>query len=195
MRICLLILMIVLPCLAFSATLTVKQDGTGDYSVIQTAIDAANPGDTVLVYPGRYFENLTIQTSIITLTSLEAFTGNLAYIDSTIIDGNQTGRCIRAMQEDIVIRGFSITRGLSIGAGGGISISEATTVVNCKIFDNEAKTGGGINIVGSPAALSGVEVFDNYAMQQGGGVYASYATGVYSINFDPVNRCSIYNNR
>ena len=87
MRFTLLILMVILPCLAFSTTLNVKQDGTGDYTVIQTAIDAANPGDTVLVYPGRYFENLTIGTDNLTLMSLEGTTGDPAYIDTTIIDG------------------------------------------------------------------------------------------------------------
>ena len=55
MRFTLLILMALLPCLIFAATLSVKQDGSGDYTVIQDALDAASPGDTVLVYPGRYF--------------------------------------------------------------------------------------------------------------------------------------------
>lgn len=97
MRFALLILIVILPCLVLAATLTVKQDGTGDYTVIQTAIDAANPGDTVLVYPGRYYENITLQTSNITLMSLEGTTGDPALIDSTIIDGNRTDRCIEIM--------------------------------------------------------------------------------------------------
>ena len=41
-------------------TYTVKTDGSGDYTVIQTAIDASTTanGDTVLVYPGTYTENM-----------------------------------------------------------------------------------------------------------------------------------------
>jgi len=200
MRICLLILMIVLPCLAFSATLNVKQDGTGDYTVIQTAIDAANPEDTVLVYPGRYFENLTIGTDNLTLMSLEGTTGDPAYIDSTIIDGNNINPCIIISQHtsDNTIRGFSITKGMrSLGNGGGLAIGlgSTTNLINCKVFQNQALTGGGIGISGADITLHGTSLYDNYALQLGGGMYASTGGSTYNITFDPVNRCSIYNNR
>ncbi|MDY0128416.1 MAG: DUF1565 domain-containing protein [Candidatus Cloacimonadaceae bacterium] len=192
----LIILAAIIPCYATAVTRTVKLDGTGDYTSIQAAIDAADPGDTVLVYPGRYYENLSIQTNDINLMSLEGSTGDPAYIDSTIIDGNRLDRCINARQSNCTMRGFCVTGGLAIGAGGGISISEKASVINCKIYDNTSRTGGGINIIGAEASLSGVEIFDNYAIFLGGGLYATYTTGyTYSIIFDPVNRCSIYNNR
>ena len=38
--------------LAFTATITVEQDGSGDYTTITEAIHAATKGDTVLVGPG-----------------------------------------------------------------------------------------------------------------------------------------------
>jgi hypothetical protein len=188
--------MIVLPCLAFSATLNVKQDGTGDYTVIQTAIDAANPGDTVLVYPGRYFESLMIQTNNISLSSLEATAGNQAYVDSTIVDGTGSigGIIVGQFKTDINIRGFSVTNGMSPGIAMGQS--SETSVTNCKIFGRASTIGRGINIGGATVTLSGVQIFDNYAMQLGGGIYADSGGGyVNNITFDPVNRCSLYNNR
>lgn len=36
--------------------ITVKTDGTGDFTVIQTAIDVSTNGDTVLVHPGTDVE-------------------------------------------------------------------------------------------------------------------------------------------
>ncbi len=193
----LLILMVLslLPAILISATLSVKQDGSGDYTIIQEALDAANPGDTVLVHPGRYYENLEINESHISLMSLEGISGDTEYIDTTIIDGNESGRCIRSMQNNISIRGFCITNGFTIGAGGGISISEETIVTNCNVFHNKSLLGGGINIIGASATLKGVKIYNNYAHWLGGGVYATYATGVHPLHFDSINRCSIYNNR
>lgn len=38
------------------ATLTVQKDGSGDYVVIQAALDAAADGDTILIGPGEFLE-------------------------------------------------------------------------------------------------------------------------------------------
>lgn len=41
---------------ASSRTWQVKKDGTGDYTVIQDAVNHAAPGDTILIGPGRFTE-------------------------------------------------------------------------------------------------------------------------------------------
>ncbi|HOY85576.1 MAG TPA: hypothetical protein PLQ80_09815 [Candidatus Syntrophosphaera sp.] len=195
-----LILALMLPGLVFSVTHTVKLDGSGDFTAIQAALDASAQGDTVLVYPGRYFENVVIQTNGISLISLEALTNNPAYIDSTIVDGMVLSPCIRVIQSrtEIYIRGFSFTNGLNIGAGGGMLFSSGSVayVTNCKVHGNTASSGGGINVIGASVSLSGVMIYNNYSVNLGGGLYCTSVTGfAYSIVFNPVNRCSIYNNR
>ena len=39
--------------------------GPGNYSTIQEGIDAANPGDTVNVFSGTYYENVIVNKTII----------------------------------------------------------------------------------------------------------------------------------
>ena len=63
-----------------ATTITVKQDGTGHYTVIQDAIDDSNNGDTVLVWPGTYYENLVIDERNIVLGSLTLTTGDNTYM-------------------------------------------------------------------------------------------------------------------
>jgi len=189
-----------LPALLISATLCVKQDGSGDYTIIQEALNAANPGDTVLVHPGRYFENLVINKSNITLMSLEGTTGDDSYIDSTVIDGGGIQRCVAVSRDkkQLLLRGFSITNGFSTGGAGGIGLAVNTSshLCNLKIFSNTAATGGGINIGAASVLLSGIDLYDNYALQLGGGIFAASGEGyINNISFDPINRCSIYNNR
>ena len=71
----------------FSSTINVPQDLT----TIQTAIDNSNNGDTVLVSPGTYFENINFNGKNIVLGSSFLTTGDTSYISQTIIDGSQQG--------------------------------------------------------------------------------------------------------
>ena len=72
----------ILPETARGTTLHVGGAGSGNYTTIQGAIDAASPGDTVYVYSGTYYENVVVNKTI----SLVGEDRN-----STIIDGDGTG--------------------------------------------------------------------------------------------------------
>ena len=41
-----------------SRTLVVAKDGNGDFSTVQDAVNSANDGDTIIVYPGSYEESV-----------------------------------------------------------------------------------------------------------------------------------------
>jgi len=197
-----------LPCLVLGLTHTVKQDGTGDYTLIQEAITASADGDTVLVYPGRYYENVRFYGKNITLASLEILTGDRDYVHSTIIDGNQNGTVVTVMDDesDIHIQGFTITNGsgfynlnLDMTWGGGLVISYMTgqrdaRVVNCLVTGNNATNGGGLVASTCDLQLSGVTISDNIASTGGGISYESMGNPPYNVNFDPINRCNIHGN-
>ncbi|NOY50544.1 MAG: hypothetical protein GXO88_08285, partial [Chlorobi bacterium] len=118
------ILPLLLPLISLSQTIDVKQDGTGDYAQIQDAVDHAWPGDTVLVWPGTYYENLAINGKGLILGSLLMTTGDQAYKYSTIIDGGQNGSCISIEYVDasFEVNGFTLTNGGNCDYGGGIKI-------------------------------------------------------------------------
>ena len=70
-----------------------------DYSTIQSAINAAANGDTVLVSPGIYFENINYRGKGITVASHYILDSDVGHIFTTIIDGGQpvhpdTGSCV-----------------------------------------------------------------------------------------------------
>lgn len=189
-----------------STTWHIKQDGSGNFTIIQEGINASVHNDTVLVYPGRYYENVNFNGKNITLASLELITGDETYISNTIIDGNQQGSCVIIANEEVnaVLRGFTITNGtgtIMFGdiyrLGGGVLIftpfqynSPEASIINCRIHDNEAVSGGGIRIQRATVELSGVSIFNNQAIA-GGGINILYES---TVTFNPVNLCSIYNN-
>jgi len=181
-----------------SVTWHIKQDGTGNFTTIQEGIDTSADSDTVLVYPGIYYENLNMNEKNITLASLELTTGNPQYINSTIIDGQRLLSCIEIQDITIgaTIRGFAIQNGYgteiqgSVGGGIFVQCAENTEIINCYLHDNVATLGGAILTILSDLTLSGLRIIRNSA-GYGGGI------NIWSNNstvFDPENPCSIYNN-
>ncbi len=73
-----------------------------DYSTIQAAIDAASPGDSILVADGEYVESITINKSLI----LESENG----YESTVIREPEGGcvSLVSIQSDDVTVRGFSL---------------------------------------------------------------------------------------
>ena len=55
-----LLIGLVVPASVAARTWQVAQDGSGDFAVIQDAVDAAEDGDVIEIGPGRYLDYQTI---------------------------------------------------------------------------------------------------------------------------------------
>ncbi len=189
----------------FATTLEVSLDGTKPYTEIQMAVNQASTGDTVLVYPGTYYENVDLSyANNLKLYSLEAITNDSTFISTTIIDGYQSGSTVYCTvgEKEFEIRGLSITGGSgyqdgikSIGGGMCLALS-SFNIVNLKIYDNYADLGGGIVInYQATVHLAGCTINNNLALMSGGGICTqSTVSEQPTITFSESNRCSLYDN-
>ena len=177
MKICLLI-----SCLTFfllNASYAEIKYVPRELSTIQSAINAANDGDTVLVSPGIYHENINYLGKKITVGSLFIFKNDTSYISRTIIDGSKIYSVVAfENQEDSssALIGFTIQNGLNNWSGAGIHCNNASPKLeNLIISDNTAQyygAGGGIGCLNhSNPIIRKVRVNKNIAYY-GGGIYS-----------------------
>ncbi|MDP8204173.1 MAG: choice-of-anchor Q domain-containing protein, partial [Candidatus Tenebribacter mawsonii] len=182
-------------------TFYIKQDGTGDFITIQEGIIAATDSDTILVYPGIYYENIDYLEKSLTVASLYIIAPEDSLINQTIIDGNQESRCVTIEDcESISLIGFTIQNGSAIEnvsqgyMGGGILIDDVlnATVSNCIIQNNVAYGGGGGFLRNVSLCLSNNKIVNNWGIQVGGGL--DILGNDTNIEFDEENLNSIFNN-
>ncbi len=144
-----------------------------DQPTIQEGINVAVDGDTVLVQPNTYFENINYNSKNITVASLFLTTQDTTYVSQTIIDGNQNGNVVTFENEEdstAVLCGFTISNGF--GFGGGIyCVNSNPNFENITITNNVAYDGGGIYCVNSNPYLKNVTITNNMANDDGGGIY------------------------
>jgi hypothetical protein len=132
----------------------------GAYPTIQAAIDAAATGDTVMVGPGTYQENIDFMGKAITVTSAQG-------PSVTIIDGGRKTQVVRFATGEgpgSVLQGFTIQHGLDTDfLGGGVGISSASpTIQNNVIANNMAcGDGAGIYVAGGSPVITGNVITGN----------------------------------
>lgn len=137
---------------------------------IQAGINAASNGDTVVVAPGTYYENINFNGKAITVKSSSG-------AKVTIIDGGGVAPVVTFDTNETsssTILGFTLQHGIStVGTlymGGGIFVYFASPTITRNIIENNhACGGGGIGVYyGSPAILTNTVTGNSQASCYGG---------------------------
>ncbi len=146
----------------FAATINVP----ADQPTIQAAINVAVTGDTVLVAPGTFKENINFMGKAITVTSsggakATTIDGGLAASVVTFSSGETTAS---------VLSGFTITNGKASFGGGGIEISSSSpTILKNVIKKNQACDGDGIEVSFGSPVIRGNQIVGNIQSGCSGG--------------------------
>ena len=93
-----------------------------DFPSIQSAIDNSTNGDTILVSPGSYQENINFNGKNIILSSYFLLSNDPSYVLSTVIDGSQSGTCVtfnNGEDSGAILTGFTLKNGGGVSTGGG----------------------------------------------------------------------------
>jgi parallel beta-helix repeat protein len=162
---------------ARSTTLYVGGSGPGNYSSIQAAVDAAQPGDSIFIYDesSPYYEHVVINKNGISLNGENA--------TATIIDGNQTGTVVTILNTSCFVFHLTIRRSGSgiMDAGIHLQHSNLTSILNLYI-DNAS-----IGIFLTDA--SDHAVIENCTIRDCQTAISSVATSNILINENTIKHC------
>ena len=206
-----LLLLVLLPQFGFATIIHIPADS----ATIQSGINSSTVGDTVLVDPGIYPENIDFSGKNICLASQFIFSGDSMDIYLTIIDGQLAGPVVTfnsGEDNTAIITGFTISSGQS-ESGGGIICSESNPTISNNIIrdnmaelrgagiycdlanpiirdnmikSNNSRQGGGIALVNSNP-----DIFDNTFLaniaEWGGGLYLHNSSPEISFSFFILN--------
>ncbi len=168
------------------------------YSTVQSAIDNAESGDTILILPGTYTENLVLDKPL-SFSSNYILSGNESDIENTIINGGGASSVFRMeniLTDTLRFYGLTVTNGngypadpyaddLVMPYGGGFYIDtvHAVLIEKCRIVENhltsEHNSGGGMFCNFATLKIRDCEISDNSV---NGGSFLGEGAGMFLFN-------------
>ena len=161
----------------------------GDFSTIQSAINESSTGDSILVGPGLYLENINFNGKGITVASYYVFNNDSSLIMATIVDAQDDGSVVTfdsGESNSSTLQGFTLQNGTGNNEdpdgngtyytyGGGIYILNSNpNISDCIIKNNVGNEGGGGGVFcynSSPIFIN-CTFLENESDDVGGGLYA-----------------------
>jgi hypothetical protein len=160
---------------------------------VQDGINAASDGDTILIAPDTYYENIVIDSLEVTLIGE-------AGRDSTILDGSLNGTVVTVNRQcALTLAGLQIQRGSA--TTGGIQVSRShLCIVDCYIHSNEG-TGdwnlgaGAIDCYACSLFMAGCTLEDNGSQRSYGAIKiwnSQHSRGIVDSNLVVGNASSLF---
>lgn len=138
-------------------------------SELQAACDAVDPGETLTLCAGTW--NITATVSIGDDMTLKG-----SGVGQTILDGSDSVRVLQIEEDAVVdLEDLTIKRGFATGVenfGAGIRNDGELSLRRVEITKCRADRGGGLFTNGTLDLYAGVQITENHANSDGGGMYA-----------------------
>ncbi len=152
------------------------------YTTIQAAVNDAQNGDTIIIFPGVYTQAAGASQVVDTLAKSITLEGHPSGTPTVAPSGSARGIVING--GTVTLRNLKITQGNASqlgGQGGGLYATGAQlTIEDCEFASNRASDGqgqgGGAFIMNSTVTIRGTKFVGNLAGQaggDGGGLYLS----------------------
>ncbi|WP_167879286.1 S-layer protein domain-containing protein [Methanococcoides vulcani] len=110
--------------------ITVDDSGGQDYATIQAAVGNATDGDTILVYPGTYTENVYVNKELTFISQ----SGNP--FDTIVQAADPNNHVFYVTADNVTICGFNVT-GATGGFGIGLGGLEGCTIAGNSLSNND----------------------------------------------------------
>ena len=149
----------------------VGNDETGDgsfenpFATIGQAFNVMDNEDLIVVAPGVYQENLSVN-------SMSGILVAISGPDSTVIDGSGQGSVLEITNGNWILAGFTITNGYGDNQGGGVRLWGGSIMVTQNRFVNNSALsyGGGLLAYNSDVMIDSSFFIGNNSDNSGGGL-------------------------
>lgn len=133
---------------------------------IKHAVEAADAGEVINIYPGTYRENITGLEKSLTFQGIMDWR-------NTIIKGSTAESVISSMDDKVSLTLINLTirNGNTSGDGGGIYSAGPLEMRYVHVTGNSAQGSGGGIYAGGTIFMNNVEVSNNTSGKDGGGIY------------------------